>query len=172
MVLVQMLQGAAADGVATARAALQAAKASADENLEAQSLFRLGEALFRSADYNESIVTAQKGADLYQSLNDPSGQGRAYWVMAMAYFQQGQHDETRRTAQTAMTHCQQVGDLYGMGHALNMLTFPETGSNVCMRSTFSSKISTRIPYCSSAGCMSIVSPRTRKVPRAKSISFR
>ncbi len=84
----------------------------------ATSLFRLGEAQFRTGRNEDAIQTARQAISLFQSAGDKSGAGRAYWVMSVAHFYLSQVDESRRAAQTALELCQEAGDRYGIGNAL------------------------------------------------------
>jgi hypothetical protein len=55
---------------------------------------------------------------------------------------------------------------------MRAIVLPVSGSNVAIDSTSSPKSSMRMPDSSYAGTSSITSPRARKVPRRRSMSFR
>ena len=125
LALVQMRIGDLETAVSTAAAALEAAKGSGQDALQAESLFRLAEAQSRVGDAEGGITAANQAIELYQRLEDPVGEGRAFWALSLAYFKLSRNEETERVLQRALTLCRQAGDLYGLGNVLNVLTFVE-----------------------------------------------
>ena len=124
LALVQIRRGEFRKALATANAALKAARQSKRVDLEAMSLFRLAEAQFRSrAHLDISVRNAARAAELFHSLGDSAGEGRALWALAAARSGQGRATESDEAANTALTRCRQAGDLYGAGNALNLLNF-------------------------------------------------
>jgi GAF domain-containing protein/CheY-like chemotaxis protein/tetratricopeptide (TPR) repeat protein len=111
--------------IATATAALKAARRSKRTPLIALSLFRLAEALQRGKPGDQVVRYATEAAELYRTLGDASGQGRALWAVSMARGHQGRAAEGNQAANDALTLCRSCGDMYGAGNALNMLTFHE-----------------------------------------------
>jgi tetratricopeptide (TPR) repeat protein len=89
--------------------------------IKAMSLFRLSEAQFRTQQNEAAVQNAQKAIDLFQSIGDLSGAGRAYWALANGCDQIRRMDESRRAAQAALELCTQAGDQYGIGNALNAI---------------------------------------------------
>jgi signal transduction histidine kinase/tetratricopeptide (TPR) repeat protein/putative methionine-R-sulfoxide reductase with GAF domain len=85
--------------------------------LQAASLFRLGEAQFRTGLNDAAIHSAEQAAALFETAGDKSGAGRAHWVISVAYFHLGRVEESRRAAQSALDLCQEAGDRYGTGNA-------------------------------------------------------
>ncbi len=130
--LVQMRRGESKVAVATATAALKAARLSRHAPVVAMSLFRLAEAQFRQFLDEQALQNATKAAELFKALDDPSGQGRALWAVAAAHSNLGHAAETMQAANDALALCRRRGDLYGVGNALNLLTFNEAdhGTNL------------------------------------------
>ncbi len=85
----------------------------------------MGEAQYRAKLNAQAFQSVQQAADLYQALGDVSGQGRALWGVASGYNDLGHSEESRHAAQAAQALCQLAGDQYGIGNALNVLTFTE-----------------------------------------------
>jgi GAF domain-containing protein/CheY-like chemotaxis protein/tetratricopeptide (TPR) repeat protein len=126
LALVQMRKGELKVALASATAALKAARQSKQTPLVATSLLRLAEIQSRvAADYEQAVQNAAHAAELFQALDQPSGQGRAMWVISMARSAQGRAAEAEKAASDALTLGRSCGDLYGVGNALNMLMFNE-----------------------------------------------
>jgi hypothetical protein len=85
----------------------------------------LSEAQSRTRADELSVQNARAAERVYRTLGDASGQGRSFWALAMAASNLGHADESRRAAEAALALCQRAGDLYGVGNALNVLTFSE-----------------------------------------------
>ena len=111
--------------LATATTALKDAKESKEKRLVAMSLFRLAEAQYRAKPVEKVLEYATEAAALFKALGDPSGQGRALWVVSMWRGRQGRAAEGNQAAAEALALCRSCGDLYGAGNALNMLVFHE-----------------------------------------------
>ena len=120
-----MRLGELTSAVKTANAALVAGRQSRQNALVAESLFRLSEAQSRTRADELSVQNARAAERIYRTLGDASGQGRSLWALAMAATNLGHADESRRAAEAALALCQRAGDLYGVGNALNVLTFSE-----------------------------------------------
>ena len=87
--------------------------------------FRLAEAQFRTQKNQAAIENGQKAIDLYLSLGDLSGAGRAYWAVANAYDLSRQVEKFEEAILKSLEYCQQAGDNYGMGNALNIMGIME-----------------------------------------------
>ncbi len=126
LALVQMRKGELKGALASATVALKAARQSRQTPLVATSLLRLAEIQSRiGADYEQAAQNAARAAELFQTLEQPSGQGRARWVISMARSSQGRAAEADQAANDALAIGRRCGDLYGVGNALNMLMFNE-----------------------------------------------
>jgi tetratricopeptide (TPR) repeat protein len=126
LALVQMRKGEFKAAVASATAALKAARQSKQVPLEAMSLFRLAEAQSRNRmDYELGARNAARAAELFHALGRPADEGRARWVVAIARSDQGRVTESAKAAEVALALCRKAGDLYGAGNALNLLIFNE-----------------------------------------------
>lgn len=124
--IIQMHRGEIKPAIKTVTAALKAANAVEAKHaspLQAESLLILGEAQFRASLNEQSVKSGQQAADLFEALKNPSGQGCAYRVIAIAQVYLGNEEESRIAAKTALAFCQQAGDQYGIGNALNAITF-------------------------------------------------
>ena len=93
--------------------------------LRAESLYRLSEAQMRTRQSEAAVETAQKAIAIYQELGDLSGAGRAHWSLANALFDMNRAEESSRAAGSALELCQKAGDQFGIGNALNVLSFIE-----------------------------------------------
>ena len=69
------------------------------------------------------MENALNAAALYNALGDLAGEGRSYWVAALSYFKLNKNDDVQPVVQRSLALCRQAGDLYGVGNALNVLTF-------------------------------------------------
>src|SRR5256714_6412666 len=126
LALVQMRKGELKAAVASATAALKAARQSKQVPLEAMSLFRLAEAQFRNrTDFEQAVRDAVRAAGLFHTLGRPADEGRSLWVISMARSGQGLAAEADQAANAALALGRNSGDLYGVGNALNMLMFNE-----------------------------------------------
>ena len=123
--LVQMRMGDLKTAVNTATNALKTAQQTRKKPLIALSLFRLSEAQFRTQQNEEAIENAKRAIDLFQSIEDISGAGRAYWALANGYEQSGHIEDARRAGQTTLDLCKRAGDQYGIGNAFNALSLTE-----------------------------------------------
>ncbi len=120
--LVQMRTGDLNGAIKSATAAVNALReAPQHATLRAESLFRLSEAQFRIQKNQDSIKNGQKAIDLYLSLGDLSGAGRAYWAVANAYDLSRQVEKFEEAILKSLEYCQQAGDNYGIGNALNIM---------------------------------------------------
>ena len=130
---VDIRTGRSRDAVATADAALHAARRSKDSPLEAMALLRKGEALFRIRDNELAARTCAQAARMFKALGQTVYEGRAWWGISAARGGQGRAAEGDRAAQKALTLARRSGDLWGVGNALNMLTFHEPDIAKCMQ---------------------------------------
>ncbi len=122
---VEIRSSQSAAAVDTAREALAAARLSKDRALEATALLRLGEAQFRMRDSEAAARTSAQAARMFKALGLPLWQGRAMWGVSAARSAQGRGADTDRAAHEALALARRSGDAYGVGNALNMLTFYE-----------------------------------------------
>jgi signal transduction histidine kinase/CheY-like chemotaxis protein/tetratricopeptide (TPR) repeat protein len=115
--LVQMRQGELKGAVSTAKEASRLKHAS--PALRAESLFRLSEAQWRVQDNEAALGNAQRALDLYRSVGDDSGAGRAYWSISVAHEYLGHLEQARMAGQMALELCRNAGDRYGIGNAFS-----------------------------------------------------
>jgi GAF domain-containing protein/CheY-like chemotaxis protein len=126
LALVQLRKAEFKAAIASATAALRAARQSKRAPLEAMSLFRIAEAEFRNrADLEQAVRYAERAAKQFHALGLPAAEGRALWILSAARTTQGRAAESVRAANAALALCRKAGDLYGAGNALNMLVFNE-----------------------------------------------
>ena len=126
LAMVQMRKGEFKTAVASATAALKAARQSKQVAREAMSLFRLAEAQFRAkVNLDQAVRNATRAAQLFHTLRQPADEGRAHWVIAAARTSQGRAAESDQAAHAALALCRTAGDPYGAGNALNILVFNE-----------------------------------------------
>jgi tetratricopeptide (TPR) repeat protein len=122
---VEIRSGKARDAIPTAEAALQAARKSGLRALEAMALLRLGEAQFRQRANEQAVKTCTQAARMFKAFGMTMYEGRARWGVSAARSGQGRVDDADRAAREALELARRSGDLYGVGNALNMLTFHE-----------------------------------------------
>jgi len=126
LALVQMRRGELKAAVASASAALKAARQSKRRSPEAMSLFRLAEAQFRQrADLKNAARNGTRAAELFRALDRDADEGRALWVVAGARSAQGDVAGSNEAASSALALCRKAGDLYGAGNARNVLNHNE-----------------------------------------------
>ncbi len=124
LAIVQTRRGDIKAALATANAALKAARQSKQSLLEATSLYRLAEAQFRTrVEYESSARNATRAAKLFHARRKTADEGRALNILSSALNGQGRAAESTEAATAALALCRQTGDLYGSGNALNMLVF-------------------------------------------------
>jgi GAF domain-containing protein/CheY-like chemotaxis protein len=122
LALVQIRKGELKSAVATAAAALKAARQSKQRAVEATSLFRLAEAQFRHrVDLEQAARNATRAAEMFRSLGQTAEEGRSLWALAGTRSAQGDAAEAEKAANAALMRCQQAGDPYGAGNARNIL---------------------------------------------------
>ena len=122
LALVQIRKGELKSAVATAAAALKAARQSKQRTVEATSLLRLAEAQFRHrVDLEQAARNAARAAELFQSLGMTAEEGRSLWALAGTRIAQGDAAAAEKAANAALMQCQQAGDAYGAGNARNIL---------------------------------------------------
>src|SRR5450755_33408 len=122
--IVQTRRGDIKGALATANAALKAARQSKQTLLEAASLYRLAESQFRTrVEYESSARNATRAAKLFHARRRTADEGRALNILAAARNGQSRAAESTQAATAALALCRQAGDLYGSGNALNMLVF-------------------------------------------------
>jgi tetratricopeptide (TPR) repeat protein len=120
--LVQMRQGEMKPALEAAIAATKAARQSRQKRLLAVSLLTLGEVQTRLGSFEAGRKTAQQAVGLFEADGQPSGAGRAHWVVAFAWHQLGRLRESRAAGQRALEHCSRAGDRYGIANALIVLS--------------------------------------------------
>ncbi|HNB36283.1 MAG TPA: hypothetical protein PK414_08685, partial [Anaerolineales bacterium] len=143
LALVQMRTGDLNGALKSANTAVKASanRQSSIENRQSLALahFRLAEAQFRTQKNEAAIENAQTAVDIYLSLGDLSGAGRAYWALANGYTQSRQIEKRDEALHKALAYCQQVGDNYGLGNALNTISVTEVDITKAFR-TFQQSI--------------------------------
>jgi|GEM_PF-181361 len=128
--LVQMRAGELKAAVRSANAAVKNAHSIKTKDrapLLALSLSRLSEADVRTQQSAAGVEAGRKATALYQEIGDASGAGRAYWLIATGCYDLQQIEESKRAAQTGLELCQSAGDQYGIGNAINAMSFSEGG---------------------------------------------
>ena len=130
---VEIRSGRAHDALTTAQEAMEAAVRSRQPVLEAIALLRLGEAQFRANAYALAARTCTRAARMFKASGHAAWEGRAWWGVSAARSGQGRVEEGDRAANRALALARRAGDLYGVGNAINMLTFHEPDIAKCMR---------------------------------------
>jgi signal transduction histidine kinase len=118
--IVQLRMGDLQPALKTVTTALGFSRQTSRNSLIAKGLLILGEAQIPAGQFDGSVQNGQAAATIYEGLNDPSGEGRANWLVALGYSLLGKVEESRRHANKALLLCQQAGDQYGIGNALNV----------------------------------------------------
>ncbi len=113
------------EALAFAEDAVAAARKSGNRFREAMALLRLAEAQFRLRNSEAAARAAQRSARLFAAAKQPLWQGRALWAEACARSAQGRSVESDRAAAEALALARATGDGFGIGNALNVLTFHE-----------------------------------------------
>ena len=132
--LIQMRGGNLKGALRTAEGALEAAKRSGDEAVTALAWYRLAEAQFRMRNVaSRALQSAREAARLYKELGDPVGRGRALWAIGTAFNDLGKVRESKVALRESLALARRAGDLYGLGNALNLLTFHEPDLAVILR---------------------------------------
>ena len=122
---VQIRTGRSGTAIGTAGAASSNARRARRPMLEAMSHLRLGEAQFRQRLNADAVKTLTLTARAFKALGEPVYQAHALWGVAAARSGQGRVEEADRAAREALALARRGGDLYGVGNALNLLTFHE-----------------------------------------------
>ncbi len=133
LALVQIRTRELKAAVRTATIALKSARRCKQQRLEALSLNRLAEAQFRVNDNKASAKSAASAAQLFAALGQPVEQGRALWALAAACSNDGRAADSDRAASEAVALARRSGDPFGLGNALNMLTFNEADIAIRVR---------------------------------------
>jgi signal transduction histidine kinase/CheY-like chemotaxis protein len=112
--------------IATAAAALKAARRSRQPQLEALSLWRLaGAQIAGRIDPGAAVANAKRAADIFASLGDTIQQGRALQTKGSALWVLDENVKSRKTSVEALALARQCGDLFGQGSALNSIAIVE-----------------------------------------------
>ncbi|MBK9114600.1 MAG: GAF domain-containing protein [Betaproteobacteria bacterium] len=130
---VEIRSGRAHDALTTAQEAMDAAGRSRDPVLEAIALLRLGEAQFRANANTLAARNCGRAVRMFKASGQAAWEGRAWWGVAVARGGQGRVEDGNRAATRALALARRAGDLYGVGNAINMLTFHEPDIAKCMR---------------------------------------
>ncbi|HEY2627530.1 MAG TPA: GAF domain-containing protein, partial [Usitatibacter sp.] len=102
------------------------ARRSGDDSILALAFFRLAEAKFRRRTHVRSAIrNAREAVRLYRSLGDAPGQARALWALGSACNDAGESTERDKALRESLALARRAGDLYGLGNALNGITFGE-----------------------------------------------
>ncbi|MFO1303894.1 MAG: GAF domain-containing protein [Burkholderiales bacterium] len=113
------------DALATCEEALAAARRAGDPSAEAYAMTAQGEAYFRLRDLERGVKCALWAARVFKSQGDAKGYGRAMCGVAATRSAQGRVDEADRAAREALVAARRCGDRFGVGNALNLVTFHE-----------------------------------------------
>ncbi|MFO1415371.1 MAG: GAF domain-containing protein [Burkholderiales bacterium] len=113
------------DAIRPAEDALAAARKAGDRFREAMALLRFSEAQFRIGNAAPGARDAGKAARMFASLQRPLWQGRALWGAACALSRLGRSGDADRASTKALELGRATGDAFGIGNALNLLTFHE-----------------------------------------------
>ena len=122
---VEIRSGNSRTAIDTAQEARKAARSARRRDLEGISLLRLAEAQFRVRSNEPAVKAALAAAQLWKTLRQPMYEGRALWAVAAARSGQGRVADADAASRQAVDLARTSGDLYGLGNALNMLTFHE-----------------------------------------------
>ncbi|HUF82878.1 MAG TPA: GAF domain-containing protein, partial [Burkholderiales bacterium] len=123
---VEMRRGRFKAAIKYAKGALAAAERSGQERVEADALFRLGEARARAhVDLPAAAENCLLAVRKFEAAGDEVGRGRAYWGLSVVRHSQARHAQQRETAAAALAIARRCGDVYGMGNALNTMPFHE-----------------------------------------------
>jgi len=114
-------------------AAIKAAERAKDKRLRAAALLRLAEIQFRQRRPDQALRSGERALALYDSLGDRVGLGRAHWALASSYTQKSMAKECHDAAARALEIGRACGDQYGVGNALNMLSFHEPDLALALR---------------------------------------
>ena len=123
---VEMRRGRFKAAIKYAKGALAAAERSGQGRVEADALFRLGEARARAhLDLPAAAENCLLAVRKFEAAGDEVGRGRAYWALSVVRHSQARHAQQRETAAAALAIARRCGDVYGMGNALNTMPFHE-----------------------------------------------
>ena len=120
--------------IATAAAALKAARRSRQPQLEALSLWRLaGAQIAGRIDPGAAVANAKRAADVFASLGDTIQQGRALQTKGSALWVLDENVKSRKTSVEALALARQCGDLFGQGSALNSIAIVQSDLAASLR---------------------------------------
>ena len=122
----QLRRSELAEGLAMARAAVEAARRGSHAELEGRALLVLATALsIQRTDPDVALDYARRAEKLFERLSRPALQVRAWLAQFMIHSAEGRIDLANGVANEALTLARQCGDASGQGQALNILTFHE-----------------------------------------------
>ena len=120
--------------IATAAAALKAARRSRQPQLEALSLWRLaGAQIAGRIDPGAAVANAKRAADVFASLGDTIQQCRALQTKGSALWVLDENVKSRKTSVEALALARRCGDLFGQGSALNSIAIVEPDLAAALR---------------------------------------
>ena len=132
--MVRMRGGDLKAALKSSEAALEAAKRSGDDAVLALAWFRVAEAQFRMSTLSSHAArSSREAARRYGALGDIAGRGRALWALGVALNEMGKARESTVALRESLALARRSGDLYGMGNALNLLTFHEADLAAILR---------------------------------------
>ena len=106
-----------------AESALALAAKTADPALLGLSHLTLGEVRLRLSEIDAALDHGRRAATTFERLGDLVNLGHAYWLIAFAQSRKANDAASRRAAERAAELARETGDLFGLGQALNVLTF-------------------------------------------------
>ena len=122
----QLRRSELAEGLKTARAALDAARRGGDAELEGRALILVSTALcIQRIDADVALDSTRRAEALFRRLDRPALQVRAKLAEFMVHSSEGRADAANTVANEALAMARTCGDINGLGQALNVLTFHE-----------------------------------------------
>ena len=119
-------QGEFRDSMASATAALKAAKKSRRPEFEALSLLRLAGAQSAArTNLDAALRNASRAADAFKVLGDSVQQGRALQIKAGVLWILDRNPESLQASRAALSSARRCGDLFGQAGALNSIALVE-----------------------------------------------
>jgi GAF domain-containing protein/CheY-like chemotaxis protein len=131
--MVQIRIGDTKAAIATAEAALAAARKARNRVLEATSQLRIAEACFGSQEHARAIAAGRAAERLFRAQRRPIGEGRALWARAMALWSLGRTRDAVVAARRSLDIATSCGDRAGAGNAAIVLAIHEPDDGARLR---------------------------------------
>ncbi len=120
------LLGQKEDALRSAEAAVQLARQSGQQALEAQALTSLGDLYYQQSRYDNAQACHEQALKLYEALNDLAGQAENWRLLGHLHMRAGRTEPAIQYSQRALKLFRQVGDLRGQTKALTSLGLAAT----------------------------------------------